>query len=75
MEKYKNLGGGSGVAGFSITDDSIKVLFNDGGLYLYNYSRPGRAYVERMKALAKNGQGLNSLISREIRKNYAAKLS
>ena len=75
METYKNLGGNSGIAGYSITDDSIKVLFKDGGLYLYNYSKPGSTYVERMKNLARSGQGLNGLISSVIKKNYAAKLS
>lgn len=75
METYKNLGGNSGISAYSVTDDSIKVLFKDGGLYLYNTSRPGRAYVDRMKVLAQSGRGLNSLISSVIRKNYAAKLS
>lgn len=75
METYKNLGGNSGVAGYEVTDNSIKVLFNDGGLYLYNDLKPGKPYVDRMKILAQSGHGLNSLISSVIRKNYAAKLS
>ena len=75
MNKYKNLGNNSGVAAYEIADNSITVQFNDGGLYLYNTSRPGRAYVDKMKQLALNGSGLNSLISREIKKNYYVKLN
>ncbi len=75
MNRYENLGHNSGVAAYEIADDSITVQFNDGGLYLYNYSMPGKAYVDQMKQLALNGEGLNSLISREIRKNYYLKLN
>jgi hypothetical protein len=75
MNIYKNLGNNSGVTAYEIADDSIKVQFNDGGLYLYNYSRPGKSYVDKMKQLALNGSGLNSLISRDIRKNYYLKLN
>lgn len=75
MNRYENLGNNSGVTAYEIADDSITVQFNDGGLYLYNYSKPGRAYVDKMKQLALNGSGLNSLISKEVRKNYYLKLN
>lgn len=75
MKKYKNLGGNSSVAAYEIAEDSIMVQFNDGGLYMYNYFKPGMAYVNRMKQLALKGLGLNSLISREIKKNYYQKLN
>lgn len=74
MQKYKNLGGNSGVAAYEIAEDSIIVQFNDGGLYLYNHSKPGMINVNRMKQLALNGSGLNSLIRRVIKKNYSKKL-
>ncbi len=75
MNRYENLGGNSGVAAYEIAEDSITVQFNDGTLYLYNNSKPGRIYVDKMKQLALNGSGLNSLISSEIRKNYYRKLN
>lgn len=75
MQKYRNLGGNSGVAAYEIAEDSIMVQFNDGGLYLYNYSKPGMINVNRMKQLALKGSGLNSLISRVIKKNYYLKLN
>ncbi len=75
MTDYRNLRGNSGVAAYEIAEDSITVQFNDGALYLYNNSRPGKRYLDKMKQLALNGSGLNSLISREIKKNYYLKLN
>ena len=75
MEIYKNLGGDSGVTRYELGQTDIKVGFRDGSLYLYNHLRPGLATVEQMKALAISGSGLNSFISRTVRKNYAAKLA
>ncbi|MCA0383638.1 MAG: hypothetical protein LCH58_15875 [Bacteroidetes bacterium] len=74
MERYLNRGGNSGVAGYSITADSITVYFNDGGQYLYNYTYTGQRDVEHMKALAVSGRGLNSYISSVVKKRYARKI-
>jgi hypothetical protein len=74
MEKYRNLNGDSGVNGFQLLNDGIIVQFNDGKSYLYNTSKPGTASVQRMIGLAQSGKGLNSYISRFVRKNYAARL-
>lgn len=74
MEKYQNRGGDSGVVGFELADDSITVQFSDNSLYLYNSIRPGQVTVDHMKRLARAGQGLNSYISRTVRKNFYQKL-
>lgn len=74
MERYRNIGGNSGVKSFEIGLDNIIVQFNDGGTYLYNYVKPGAANVEHMKVLARSGHGLNSFISTIIKKNYAKKI-
>jgi hypothetical protein len=74
MERYKNINGNSGVSEFEIRDDSITVQFNDGAIYLYDYSKPGKPSVDEMKSLAENGSGLNSYISRTIKKNYSKKI-
>jgi hypothetical protein len=71
---YKNLGGDSGVIAYEIGPNSIKVQFRDGSIYLYDYTSPGMNDVEQMKNLAMRGEGLNSYISRVVRKRYAAKL-
>ena len=68
MERYKNLGGDSAVVAYEIADNSIKVQFRDGSLYLYNYQSAGADNIEHMKGLAIAGQGLNSFISRVVSK-------
>ena len=74
MKSYRNLGGDSGIIAYEDGEDFIKVQFSDGSIYLYNYTKPGPNEVEHMKQLAEKGQGLNSFISRVIRKRYAAKV-
>lgn len=73
MEAYKNLGGNSGVVAYESGPDFIRVQFSDDSIYLYTNERPGPQYIQQMKILAQNGQGLNSYISRVVRKNYAQK--
>ena len=74
MEHYKNLGGDSGVTAYEIGDDSITVRFKDGATYLYNHASTGSGAIENMKALAVAGRGLNSFISKTVKKGYARKL-
>ena len=74
MQRYGNLGGDSGVAAFEIGDDSIKVQFSTGAVYLYTYQSAGSHNIEEMKRLALAGKGLNSFINRQVRKAYAARL-
>ncbi|MDD4460079.1 MAG: hypothetical protein PHQ24_09780 [Proteiniphilum sp.] len=73
MERYKNLGGDSGVSGYDSGNDYIRVYFKNGSVYLYNNSRPGSRYVSQMVKLAQYGKGLNAFINTTIKKNYAIK--
>ena len=75
MLPYRNLSGNSNVVSYEATDDTIHVVFATGTYrnYLYNYSRPGKQMVDRMKVLAAQGFGLNSYISTTVKKNYAKK--
>jgi hypothetical protein len=77
MERYKNLGGDSGVRAYEIGFDSVTVQFQHGGTYVYNNQKPGTQYVEKMKTLAISGHGLNSFINSNpvVKQNYHAKLS
>ena len=75
MENYQNLGGDSNVIAYEISNNSIKVQFGDGSIYLYTYESAGANNIEQMKVLAVAGEGLNSFIMRNVRKAYAAKLS
>lgn len=74
MTRYRNLSGNSGVLAYKIGEDYIIVEFQEGGTYLYNYKRPGKNKVERMKELAIAGRGLSTYISRHVKDNYASKL-
>ncbi len=73
MEKYENKGGNSGVDVYECGTDFIRVRFNDGGQYLYTNDSAGIDEIQKMQELARAGQGLNSFINKEIKKNYACK--
>jgi hypothetical protein len=74
MKPYKNLQGGSGVRAWEAGRDYIKIGFVGGDVYLYTDAVTGRAHVDRMKQLAKEGRGLSTYISRYVRERYAEKL-
>jgi len=74
LENYANLSGASAVRGYEIGQGSITVQFRDGSIYVYTNASAGPANIAEMQRLAKLGQGLNSFISRFVRKNYAQKL-
>ena len=75
MKRYRDAGGQSGVVAYEAGEDWIKVKFVDGGIYLYDYDKPGAGEVEAMKLLARSGQGLATFINRHVREAYAAKLN
>lgn len=74
MQRYKNLGGDSGVYAYELGNGSITVQFNDGTTYLYTIASAGSYNITQMQYLAKAGKGLNSFISTTVKKRYAAKL-
>lgn len=73
MIQYKNLGGNSNVHSYEIGNDYIDVMFGGGSKYRYTYESAGIENIEKMKQLAKAGQGLNSFINKVVRKLYAFK--
>lgn len=74
MIQYKNLSGNSGVYAYKYSSDRITIQFRDGAVYLYTYSSAGMPNIETMKSLALSGRGLNSFISRVVKKNYHSRL-
>lgn len=74
MEKYKDIDGDSGICGYEIKEDSISVEFNDGAVYIYTYESAGKTNIEKMKILARSGEGLNAFINKHTKENYAARL-
>lgn len=74
MHRYKNLSGQSNVVFYEFGSDFIKVQIGDGSVYLYNTQSTGSADITEMQRLAVAGSGLNSFISRVVKKRYARKL-
>ena len=74
MKSYENVGGNSTIIAFEIGDDSIKVKFMDGTVYLFTYRSAGSANVEQMKKYANFGHGLNGFITRFVGKDAGEKL-
>ncbi len=73
MERYKDIDGDSGVTGYEYGADYIRVQFSTGAIYLYTYESAGSHNIERMKTLARSGDGLNAYINTNVRKMYARK--
>lgn len=72
MQKYKNLGGSSGVYAYEIGSDYIHIKFTGTNrVYSYSYSgKAGRIHVENMKQLAQNGSGLNAYVNQKVKFLY-----
>ena len=74
MERYKNIGGNSSVVAFEIGEGSIVIDFSDGSRYLYTSQSAGASALAEMQRRAVAGRGLNSYVSRFVRKGYARRL-
>lgn len=72
MERYRNLSGTSGVSGYEIGTDYIRVAFTKTSK-IYSYSdngKAGRFHVDNMKRCALNGSGLNTYINNYTKNLY-----
>ncbi|MHA3048891.1 hypothetical protein [Acinetobacter sp. ANC 4641] len=71
MEIYKDIDNDSNVTHYEIGSTYITILFRGTArLYTYSYYKAGQFHVEKMKILARNGDGLNSYIMRNVRNLY-----
>lgn len=75
MPGYRDIDGDSGILSFECGADWISVEFERGAHrhYTYTYASAGSFHIERMKALADQGEGLNSYIRKNVAKAYATK--
>lgn len=74
FRRYGNRDGRSGVVSYAMVGSGIAVRFVDGAVYLYDHDCPGPAHVARMRALARDGKGLSTYISRRVGRRYSARL-
>lgn len=72
-ERYSSTGD-SGVVSYDLGADSITLQFKNSAVYLYNYEKPGKEHVERMKQLAIAGSGLSTYVSQHVKNAYARRL-
>lgn len=74
MTPYANIGTNSNIIAYKEGDGYIKVKFATGYWKIYTYTNfsAGSSVIKHMQALARQGQGLNSYITRN-KPNYSAK--
>jgi len=66
IERYKNLGGDSGVAAYENGPDFIRVQFSDGSVYLYTYASADAQNIEHMKQrLGRRVRACNNTFNRQ----------
>lgn len=75
LQRYGTSNHEAGVTEFALLPDAILLLFHNGAAYLYTNDVPGAMHVERMRALATQGRGLNTYVSRFVGKHFAQMLS
>lgn len=69
--KYKDIDDDSNVSMYEIGSDYISIIFNSAQrIYTYTYRSAGVHHVERMKVLAKTGDGLNAYVNKYCRNLY-----
>lgn len=70
METYANKRGNSQIVSYEIEPTRIYVMFKGNKTYSYSYGKAGRANVEAMKLLARDGAGLSAYITHNVRLLY-----
>ncbi len=74
MEHYQNKSGKSPITRFLIEDGKITVWYDDDTSYSYSYARAGKPIVDKIKELAKSGEGLATYISQHAKFLYDHKI-
>ena len=72
--QYKNLGGASKVAKYTIQKDSMTVQFLDHTVYIYNNQTAGPLNIAKMKTLAQAGKGLGTFIDANVKDRFLRKI-
>lgn len=70
MISYMDISGRSGIEGYDLFEDGIRVYFKDGRQYDYTELSAGKYEVDQMKELAQQGTGLNGFINKITKFSY-----
>ena len=74
MPVYKNISKSSGIRAYGLGPDFIKVIFKDGGAYLYTIKSTSVKHIAIMQQLAVSGKGLTSYINQFVYDRYERRL-
>jgi hypothetical protein len=77
LQPYEGKNEDHGVIEYAIGDSFIILKFKNNSfkgrqIYLYNYDRPGKLHVEKMKKCAKDNKDLTTYKNQNVKDNYAA---
>lgn len=74
MEPYNPKGKG-GVKAYEVGDDFIILSYHHGSYdYKFTYKSAGKGAIEVMKTLAREGRGLNTYVSTQVKDKYESKV-
>jgi hypothetical protein len=73
MEHYANRGGQSGVVAYEIRPYEVIIQFASGTCYTYTSASVGEANLNKMKQLARKGQGLSTFINKHLHDHFDKK--
>ncbi|MEW7977332.1 MAG: hypothetical protein AB2814_07800 [Candidatus Sedimenticola endophacoides] len=73
MQRYAEESVKQGVVAYDLGPDFIRVQFSDASLYLYTYESAGTHHIEKMKELARSGEGLTEYIEQYVRRAYSCR--
>jgi hypothetical protein len=73
VKPYRNLSGDSGVVGYEIGRNFIRIRFKSKEDYRYELGRVGRKHLDAMRKLAESGKGLATYINAhpEVREGFS----
>jgi hypothetical protein len=74
MQRYINRGGQSGVVAYEIRPNEIIIKFTSGTCYTYTLASVGKANLEKIKQLARKGQGLSTFINKHLHDRFDKKI-
>jgi hypothetical protein len=76
MKPYRNVSGDSGVVGYEVGRNYIRIRFKSNHDYTYEAGRVGRRHLTEMQKRAEAGQGLATYINAhpEVRDGFSRRI-
>ena len=71
--RYADIGSDSGIDSYAYGEDFVQIKFKTGEVFEYTTKSAGSANIKKLIKLAEAGDGLNTFLSRNVRKKYSRK--